>query len=314
MSIDSKPFKDRFIPYQTLYEVSNDQNIGSPLEFYLENIYTHGINMPPDPDAKAALLAPLIVEYQYYRNATPYFKVPSKMIPAMFQTCLNRIPVHNLKLPFSSFAILLPEANPTGIEQLLVCLYSEKAFLNQYEVISPSQLWNFCIIHKKDARISTVNIGRQHAGNSVLDCIRLSQRTDHVQSEYKNRLEHQVWQIAISTILLTTGSHKYLDNGVMDHLLNEFETLNQHRRQYNHHNGTDGGSSPRSNNQDSHRKLVNGMGESQDHGLSSNVWQRSRHHTSKKPHHRGGHWRSQACGKQHREHKIIFIHPMRIHG
>jgi hypothetical protein len=307
--------KDRFIPYQTLYEIFNDQSFRSPLDYYQEGIYTYASKMPPDPDAKVAILAPLIMEYQYYRNDTPYFKVPSKMIPAMSQTCLNRIPVHDLKLPFSSFAVLLPEDNPTGIQQILVCLYSEKALLNPYEVISPLQTWHLCMIVKgKESRLCCIEIDRQYGGNSVSDCLPTKQNTQHSEAVFYSDMEREAWKIAISTILLTTGSHKHFTTGVMDHLLDEFATINQNRRKYIHTHQTNGGSLKGSDGWDSHRKLVNGMGESQDNGASSNDGQHLHPHTPKKPHHRGGHRRMQACGKNWQNRVEIYIHPMKIHS
>jgi hypothetical protein len=301
-NVHGNHLKDLFEPYRTMYEALGVNSTSSPFDFYQENIYEYANNLPDD-SIYPILLDTFIMEYQYYMNEAPLFKVPSSMIHAMLHTCIDRIPIHDLKLPFSSFSIILPQGNPTGISQILLCLYASKAFLSRYEEVTPHQSWNLCMRTVGTiTKTFSITINPHNHDYSVRDCINTTRILVPSISNDERDMELKAWKIAISTLLLATGAQKHFQNDVMDHLMEEFWKCNPRIpvkiRPHNTHNN----SSESTSRPGSHRKLVKGTGNNtppEDHI--------PHHHAPKREHQRGGHWRRQACGKEWKQHKNIFI-------
>jgi hypothetical protein len=275
--------------------------------------YRITMDCPPDEMSEVILGS---LEGMYYANQKPYYKVHSTVLDAMLHTRIDEINVGNLKMPFSSFLILLPTGNHTGISHIMVSLCSNSTPNTNDTFLSSDHTW-VMYLYIMGRAFTCMRV--QHPSNISDISIEefMSSYIYNAPDPHRDLLLTNVpsaLRIVCSVALLATGSHKYFEADVMDHLLLAYRRSGhkkcEHIRRRSIQAGHTGYSIGRL---DSERKLPNGVKYDEDVLSQFNRDKRDNESDTKQSrrmHIRCGHYRYQACGQRWQDHNLIWIMPM----
>jgi hypothetical protein len=295
----------------------------TPIDFHVSNDYTYILDSSQDYSASINPSTDNMpeaifthIEDLYHANHKPYYKVHNTVLDAMLHTRIDEIKIGDLKLPFTSFSILLPERNHTKISQIMVSFNPTSKPNTNNATISSDIAWNMhlCIISKSAVSLN-MYIPLNHGDISVEQYIMTYLfHNSHPDKEYIIDIVPPALHIVCSVALLATGSHKYFEADVMDHLLLAYRRSRHKKREHIRRQSIRTGHTGYSIGRlDSERKLPNGVKYDEDVLSQFNRDKRDNESDTKQSrrmHIRCGHYRYQACGQRWQDHNLIWIMPM----
>jgi len=256
-------------------------------------------------------LAPL--EELYHENLKPYYKVHSTVLDSMLNTRIDEIPMNDFKVPFSSFAILLPKGNKTGISQVMMSSFSTITQDTDNSDSSTDQMWYIYLgVIGNNCDCLHLEIPPHKRNMSIEEFM----ATYLFNNPFPARdsmlaIVPSALHIACSVSLLATGSHKYIEEDIMEHLLVAYRKSGHKKkkkfRKLSLRAGYTGYSIGRL---DSERRLPNGIKYDEIELSEFNHENESGTKQSRRMHIRCGHYRYQACGQRWQDRKLIWIVPM----
>lgn len=257
-------------------------------------------------------------EWIYCQNYKIYYKVHSTVIDMMMHTRVSDIPIHSLKLPVPAFTILLPKGNPTGISQILLSLHCPEDLNTDSVEITPDCEWSLdlYVLCQDDDKLgymySKLCISPKDEGMTIEDLLMSSVNANFSSSSEEKKessdLFLSAWNIAFTVILLATGGHKWVEEDVMEELLDAYRTGNKRqRKKIRHKSRSKGHTGYAIGRLDGQRRLPNGV--THNPQKTNNAFEPSE---KRRMHLRCGHFRLQACGNKWKQHKAIWIMPMMI--
>lgn len=303
--------------YIAFRQLPEDTCVHAPFDFYHQLHRGFTTYTTTNTDIKLSLnnYAMYLTEQEYYRNGRPYYKIPNHILHAMLHTTSD-IKIKEIKMPFNTFTILLPEGNITGVDYIMVscALIESKEIKDELQTtINFKQTFEGAENKYYQIRFFISDVAKGEALLSHI-CISSEDCEKTIGEMYEKDKESigyniDLLRLFLSVCLLGTGSQKneLIEPDIMEPLLAEYR-----------HNKTP----PTRKNKiirlskekgytgfiigalDSEKKLPNGVKIN-----DTELIQDTATYIKRRPHIRTGHIRRQAIGKNWSEHKKIFIFP-----